>query len=1126
MAPVEEKSMVPTVLVGIGGTGIEVLARVRRLVEEIYGSVESFPLISFLVVDTDRDYKINNPEAGGTPFKTQEQLWAKVTNSEVESICKNMSNYPWINRWFPNELEKNITSLEAGAGQIRACGRFAFFVNYHEIQAKFNDAVRRVKGQEDFIYNKYKIKVVNGINVFVTGSLSGGTGSGMLIDMGYCIRKWLRTASETNASTTAIVPMPQAFANIDVGSTVSANGYAAMMELSYFSDNRVEYINQFSSSNVDEIRDDRPPFDFTYLVGTKNGINTFKLDQIREMIAQNIFLDMTSDFAPHKRSIRDNIKKEWAQLDPGGRGYSKQFMSFGLSTIEIPIAQIRASLANRLAQDLVNWWLNEKAILHPEMLTLVRGDILKRLRLSEAELLTDLASGDKKAYVAIISDWVNSIRDEINAEDKLSCTAQGLVGLLGKETGNILTFVNYLKSKVNEYRTDHFREESPDWRLHGDYFKKIYSNRDEIIQRGRQSLDHEFYSILEDRTKGPKFADSFIVTARQVFDDAEEKFRQQIDKLLAPNESNKWKQYEAELTEINEFKDKPGLSKKEKMEQYAEKALTALEGSLSATIQRKARLAGLEVITRLKDHLLELETRLNRLKQKFVVTRDVFKEKADKQANSADALTINGIKLYDRPELNSLYQNLIEQYAGASTGSQTAFEIGMNALCQPMSKAILEIASPLWKDTRAADEVMRIFDITQIKDVQDDDFRKIIYDQAKQKILDAPSTSKLKTDLTACDRLFKQYQEDTQIRSKLRMVYNQSTPLIELRKEIYRGGDGEFEPQINRNIAVLGGNKPDDPAASKLLPFLLEQDSIKIDNIKPLGDIEHHRIVFIQEIGGFSLRCIQGMQQLQAAYQAWKGKFVLAKRAQMDGKSRELPTPVHIQKEPPFWDIFPEDEQIFKRILLAKALGVLKQDVNRATEESVIRYAVETSVGEKFVDIASSWEETTQVLAVNACREDNEEIQRQINSILNSTKNSPEKQKRKQELYQQFLDYLKQRASELDRQGGKESQEYKRESNIITDVINEYGLKKATPGDNQPSSAAPVEPIPTLVIDPSSTGHSASIATEAPQSINPTSKSAIAEKIKSLQELKDLGLLNEEEFKLQKEALIREYVDQ
>lgn len=74
-AQVEEKSIVPTVIVGVGGTGIEVLSRVRRLVEETYGSLKQFPVISFLAIDTDRDYKVSNPLAAGSPLKDNEKHW-------------------------------------------------------------------------------------------------------------------------------------------------------------------------------------------------------------------------------------------------------------------------------------------------------------------------------------------------------------------------------------------------------------------------------------------------------------------------------------------------------------------------------------------------------------------------------------------------------------------------------------------------------------------------------------------------------------------------------------------------------------------------------------------------------------------------------------------------------------------------------------------------------------------------------------------------------------------------------------------------------------------------------------------------------------------------------------------
>lgn len=1038
MANIEEKSMVPTVLVGIGGTGTEILARVRRLVEETYGSLNNFPLISFLTIDTDKDYKINNPQAGGTPFKDNEKYWAKVGGKQVREMVSDMENYPWIDRWFPKELERNITSLEAGAGQIRACGRFALFCNYHAIQKQFIDATKRIKGRENFMQEKYGIKVnTNAINVFVTGSLSGGTGSGMLIDMGYCIRDWVK--GEGSPLITAIVPTPEAFAGISVGDRVLANGYAAMMELNYFSDGRTEYQQQFSSGLIDEVKSQLAPFDFTYLVGTKNGENDFKLEQIREMIAQNIFLDLTSDFAPHKRSIRDNIKAAWAQADPGGRGFSKQFMSFGLSTIEIPIAHIRASLYYRLAKDLVNWWLNNEAILPAQMLELVKGDILKKMRLTEQELLIDLAAAEDRPYFAIVSEWINKIKEEIRNENWIECTQEGL-NMIGSEKGKILQFTDtYLKPKVDAYEADHFRELSPDERLHGDFFKKIYSNRDDTIQRGRKALEEEFYKILEDRTRGIIFADAFIVSVKQIFDDATQRFQREQDKVWSPNETNRQRQYEGALQEIEAFKDRFGITKEERMEQYKDQALEGLEGYFIAKIQRKTRAVALEVIDRLKSHLNKLENRLNRWRQKLIQARDLFKENADIQADNADALIINGMKLYDRQELNLIYEDLMEQLAGGKSGKKTAYEIGLDSICATMSEDILKTASPLWKENRRADEIMRLFDITELPDVLDEEFQEHILDRSQIVIIKAPQSSRLKTDLVACDRLFKQYNDDTEIVNNIRIAYNKSKPLILLNKAVLQGQDAGFTPAINTNVAILGGKNTSDHAAQKLLPKIKEFVTNE-DDIKPLGDLERHRIVFVQEMGGFSLRCIDGMKDLRASYQDWKGEFIIAKRAQQAGESRDLPIPVHIQKEPPFWDLFPENPKIFKLVIEGRALKVLEENINKATNEKVIRYHIKTATGEKNVDLASSWEDVNQVLEVKACRSDTEEIQRQITAKLNAC-NSPQD---KQILYQQLLDYLATRALDLDSQGGKDTLEYKREDKIILDLIEEHRLNIET----------------------------------------------------------------------------------
>ncbi|MEG4841043.1 tubulin-like doman-containing protein [Microcoleus sp. B9-D4] len=1051
MATVDEKSMVPTILIGVGGTGNEVLARVRRLVEETYGSLKNFPIISFLVIDTDEGYKLQNPDAGGTPFRDNEKYFAKVSGNEVENIMSNMGSFPWIEAWFPNELERNIGAMGAGAGQIRACGRFAFFCNYHKIKQSFNAACNRVKGHDNFMLDRYNVKVNNNsVNVFITGSISGGTGSGMLIDIGYAVRKWLQGQA---SSTTAIVPMPNAFQGINVGDRVVANGYAALMELSYFSDHRTEYAVQYSAGLTNEIRDEKPPFDFTYLVGTRNGETEFSLDKIREMIGQNIFLDLTSDFAPHKRSIRDNIKSSWAEKDPGGRGYSKQFMSFGLSTIEIPIAQIRTSLSNRLAADFVTWWLNESVVLVPNLLEVVQSD-LKRIRLTEMEMLTDLSAAGDKSYLAELSNWVNSIRNEINADKKMQCTQQGFLGIFGAEKGKILQFVNYLQKKVEEYRSDHLREMSPDERLHGDYLQRMYDNRNRIIKEGRKTLEAEFYTILEDRNKGPKFADAFITTVRQIFENAVEKFRREGEKVWEPNEARFQQQYQKGLEDITHFQEQFGLSKQDAMEKYCATALSGLEGSLIAIIQRKSRSLGLEVIVRLQEHLTELENRLARLNQKLRQNRDDFQKTADQQANSADVLVINGIKLFDRQQLNDLYRDAIEQLAGASEGAKSKYELGMDGTCSNLSSQVLAEASPMWKQNREADEVMRLFDLPQLHDVQYPDFKEIIDRKTQFVIKNAPNSSRFKRDLGACDGLFKMFNNDQGVISnQLKIAYDKSKPLILLSESIMSAKDAGFTPALNTKAALVGGSNTTEAAARKLIPLIRERVGAT-DAITPLGEDERHRIVFVQEVGGFSLRCIEGMRELRQSYQDWKGQSIQAKRAKARGESQDPPIPVHIQKEAPFWDVFPEDPKILQLVVQARAIGVLRREESRSTKENVIRYTIKSVTGQENVDLASTWEETVQLLEVVACRSDKEEIEKQVKAILTGA----ETVQQKQHLYTQLTAYLDVRKTELDKEGGDESPVYKRELKIIQEVIVTYKFPQPEPGSFNIQSPPPVNP--------------------------------------------------------------------
>lgn len=731
-------------------------------------------------------------------------------------------------------------------------------------------------------------------------------------------------------------------------------------------------------------------------------------------------------------------------------------MSFGLSTIEIPIFQIRNSLCYRLAKDIVNWWLNEQVQLPADSMELIKNDILKKMRLTDVELLADMGAAQDKSYLEEVSQWVNQLRQKINQENYLQCTATG-INIFGKEQGKIKDLDQFIREEVNSYKQDHFRELSPDERLHGDYFKRIYDNRDRTITQGRKTLEDELYRIIEDRNFGPKFAHSFITMVRQIFDDTRQRFSQQKEQLWEPKETERQKQYETALEELSQIKEQYGITKKDRMIVCCDAILENLQGSLVAIIQRKTRAASLVVIDRLKEELDALERRLNRFQQRLKQTRDEFSKQGDHQAESADVLTINGIKLYDRDKMNELYQDLIEKLGSNVQGSKSRFEMGLDQICSTLSEDILKQASPLWKKNRLADEYMRLFDVQQIPDVQQEDLEEIIYDYSKETVVDnTPTDAYLYREMAACDRLFKLYNDETEIIDNIRIAYHKSRPLIMMDRAVLSGKDAGFTPSTNVNVGILGGRNTADPAAQKLLPLLQQFPDIKESAIKPLGDSERHRIVFVQEMGGFSLRCIDGMKDLRQSYQDWKGDSIEAKRAQLRGEPRDLPIPVHIQKEPPFWDVFPEDPKIFQLVIQARALNVLYLSENKATRENTIRYTRRTNIGLEDVDIASSWEEASQILEVRACREDREEIQRQITEQLNQADTSQQKR----QLYQTLTAYLEHRSLELEKQGGKDSPEYKREAEIIKRLIDDHQLYATDTVSHTPETTTEQPPQP------------------------------------------------------------------
>ncbi|MBC8123422.1 MAG: tubulin-like doman-containing protein, partial [Gemmatimonadaceae bacterium] len=604
--------MTPTVVIGLGGTGKEILIKVRRMIVEAYGSLDALPIVSFLHIDTEQNAKVSEPQLvlkQDISLRPAEQVWAKV--EDAKAILNKLSAYEYLAEWFPSQL-KGTDSILAGAGQIRALGKFAFTINYQAIKTSFNNAKARIVGHEKFMLDRWGVQLDKGVNIFIVCSLSGGTGSGMILDLAYNLRDWVPLSDLPQSS--AYLVLPGAFSGL--GDRVVANAYAALMELNHYSRGDSRFESQYSASPSDRISTQSSqdiPFNFCYLVGNSNDKVTFpNLGAVLEMVSQNVFLDFSSGFSQYKKLVRDNIRKQWASPDP--LGYPQSFISFGLSSIQFPVERVLNACAARLAGRIATWWANPTPA-PTAMRDVIKTEILPGLRLAESDnehqFLDGISLGDNmKPYSKEVADWVAATRKRRND--------------LNIPFENLQRFILVEQEKYNP----HFNDSDTDPRRWSDYFQKMWDNLNRLMPQKRRELRETVYKIIEDRFRGPKFARQFLEVLMEVLAEYRSRFDQDRQKEWLPRERSAANALQVLIKQIDDHaRQFLLLNRKGVIEEDLKGIMQALESLYVSKVEVKARTLGVTLIDALREEIEQLLIDLVAFERVLETLRSQFLDK-------------------------------------------------------------------------------------------------------------------------------------------------------------------------------------------------------------------------------------------------------------------------------------------------------------------------------------------------------------------------------------------------------------------------------------------------------------------------------------------------------------------
>jgi hypothetical protein len=301
----ELKRVRPTLYIALGGTGKEVLLRLRRrILETLWNGqrvekLDDFKVASFLYFDL----YMGKPEedkktASGTAV--EDPLSALVDLPKGDCIQTRMDTgkylqgreierFPYVKEWLPAGDLRSIRT-EDGAGQVRALSRLFFFDDV----AKINDAINskatallnNVSNSEAL--QRLGVELEPQVQVIVICSVAGGTGSGSFIDMGY-LAKSMQSVKLDGVSLYAV--LGGAFA--DLNQRTRANSYAALMELDYcMQGNPIPpYVSRWTDTIENRAK---YPYDNVYLVDSRNLGNQGTGDRghLYRMIADVLFEDL------------------------------------------------------------------------------------------------------------------------------------------------------------------------------------------------------------------------------------------------------------------------------------------------------------------------------------------------------------------------------------------------------------------------------------------------------------------------------------------------------------------------------------------------------------------------------------------------------------------------------------------------------------------------------------------------------------------------------------------------------------------------------------------------------------------------------------------------------------------
>lgn len=915
-----------TIVIGLGGTGLDAIRSLRKLIIENYGSLEAEAVrnLGILYLDTDpSEIVVNKDNKGkwevlGKSIALSPSEYKIMSAPDIAGVIKDIDSYPHIKEWLPladlDSINKSAKDTP-GASQIRPLGRFIFTMSLGEIEAAFKGVLNKVPqaaGGGD-------------THVYIISSLSGGTGGGMFLDLAYMIKEW--TAG--NCKTFGFLVFPELTTSRGIRYTV--NAYAALLELNYFS-NSNSVVNVAGQEKVLEFKSPgkssgfrSAPFDCCYIVGPRNNAGVeLDLSALPGMIAHRVFLNFDSSFSAAADRLLNNGKMERTMIltdTYNGNLHSRNFYTFGLSSIQYPIDQFMEVFSFKLSKALIDAWQRTKDF---------PGDINARVQgnLPLLKLTDDYLIGDK--------DFFGS-----KHFDNFEVEVENIVNNL-RQTHPQKNIAPYL-SKQLEIRENEFR---------GVGIAKFYQNkRDDLngaLREAQKLVKLKISADLVNPELGYDFCEKSLNEMIRIFKEKHKVFVDRFNGLPA-KEKNSRGALAGFLNELTKNEDKL-LFKDKALKDSMGKIADSMKVNLSAKIGLRAYEFGIAFVS----HLIEdLETQ---------------KENLNNWRDAVEKIK-NEIELEITKRLTTIEKKIenVKEFNGSLLFSEAKIEEGYRGL--DVKSALSYIEGEMLKGLEEG-----VLDLPYANNDVDSFYKTALT------WLQEISVVRI-SDSNVTDKLIEDYPDETQRRDLVAQNFNKCYPFLTVDQAEVAKGFGEDRYSINsgttnaRLVGILNPDKEKSTAVGKVIEDVKKATAdVKIEAIS-----DRHQILFLQEYTAFPLRIIRDLKTLKEQYEQYFRNpkplpLHIAKSFTPPLMYLFLTTAEHMR----------EIQKAEASFLLARAVGKLKLEDNVMQGKPEVRYRFVDLGTEKFVVLGNAWESAIDTFLKDEVdmKKTREKLDKDLNAFL------------------------------------------------------------------------------------------------------------------------------------------------